>query len=200
MKAGETDRGLRGGVRGHVRRPGDTRHRGDVHYRTAAHRAGRGGKDGHHPEHVDLEDAPCVVQRVAVDRGEHALVAGVVHDPAERAQPFDCSRHGGLVRDVEGHALGTESAAELLEPLGDIRMIGEREPVPALREHLGDRRADVARCAGDEEGRHSVTLFRLTSAVSKRWTLPRSPTRTLSPGDPANGAAAFATTRRSSPS
>src|SRR5439155_17801844 len=200
-RLGQPDhRRLRGGVGRHVRRPGDAGHRSDVDDRTAGHRPGGGSKNGHYPEHVDLEDAPCILERVAVDRGEDALVAGVVHEPAERAQPFDCSRDGGLVRDVEGHALGAESAAELVQLRTGIRMIGQGKPVPPLRKHFGDRRSDVARCAGDEDGRHSVTLFRLTSAVSKRWTLPRSPTRTLSSGDPANGAAAFATIRRSSPS
>jgi hypothetical protein len=108
---------------------------------------------------------------------------------------LNCGRDGCLVRDVKRHALRIEPATKLVERLGDIRMIGEGEPVPALREHFGDRRSDVARCAGDQNGPHSVKLSRLASAVSRRCTLWSSPSRKLSSGDPASSAGALATIR-----
>src|SRR5205085_3531 len=161
---------------------------------------GGGCEHRHYAEHVDLDHAPRVVERITLDGSEHSLVPRVVHEPTERAEPVDRSRDGSLVRDVEGHVLGIEPATHLLETLARIRMIGEGEPVPAFRQHLGERGSDVACGTCDEDGRHRLTVFRLTSAVSKMWTLPCSDTRTLSPGEPANGAAAFATMRRSSPS
>ena len=88
--------GLRRRVGGHVRCAGDARHRRDVHDRTAVrdHRPGCGGEDSHHPEHVDLEHAPRIVERIALHRREHALVAGVVHEPAEPAQSLDRGCNG----------------------------------------------------------------------------------------------------------
>src|SRR4029453_11236047 len=90
--------------------------------------------------------------------------------------------------------LGTEPPASvdcLCQAHAGVRVVGKGELAAAPREQVRDRRSDVACRAGDEGGRHNTTLVRLTPAVSKRWTVPRSSRRTFSPGDPANGGAAL---------
>src|SRR6266853_144521 len=49
-----------------------------------------------------------------------------------------------------------DAAAQLVQPRAGIRMVGKDNPMPALREHFGDRGPDVACGARDEDLRHSV--------------------------------------------
>src|SRR5438046_4347916 len=103
------DGGFRGGVGGHVGRAGYAGHRCDIDDRApvaAGHYRSRSdGENRHQAEHVDLDYTARVVEWVPLDRGEDALVAGVVDDTAQWTERADRVRCGTFVRHVERHRL-----------------------------------------------------------------------------------------------
>src|SRR5581483_6263224 len=163
------------------------------------------GEHRQHSEDVDLEHAARVVERVALDGREDALIAGVVDQAGQRAGGGDRVRHGALVRHVERERFDVGAGCAAFgggscERFGTRGLVGEDEARSRECELPRDCSADVARGAGDEDGAHSVTVARLTSAPSKRCTAPWSVRRTFSSGLRSNVGSALATIRRSSPS
>ena len=151
-------------------------------------------------EHVDVEDTAGICERVGVDRREGALSPGAVDESADLPQRPDGRAGGALVRHVECRRADLAAAAPaalrgLCELRCDIWVVGQDHVVPRRRQTRRDGGADVAGGTGHEDGRHTVTVARRASDVSKRCTAPRSPICTLSSTAPANGAAALATSR-----